>query len=407
MPDEKPMTERVGSDEERTAGEMDGAMAALSALSNAAAPVRESEPGTREVAPEPEEVPVPESVTVEVVEELGASDATSEDAPPPPPPAPESAVDPYPAPTGAPVAVSPAAPTVATAAAEAAPAPAPKRRRWPWILALCIVAGFVMLGGIFACASNVMRATFHAVQHNERHYDFDDLFNHDEQDGLWNYYYGGMDVTFDGLLDIFNIKAGEITDNGVYAGGAYRVGGENGIAPGLYYLEGSQNGVSNFFVFRNIGGTEDDSYDLQASAEYFGNYYVEVAAGDALFFIPFDDASTMFLASDQPMDVMPPYKSGCYRVGIDIPAGTYTITCDSELARLSDSEAGAYVMDDVFFEADEPFVSESVYVIKGGRQTISVDDGEYLELFASIATPATASTKVPLQHVESELPYVA
>lgn len=398
MSEDMPLSEENESTENRTENNADGIIAALSALSDAAAPARENDASTNEEMPDP----APENVTVSFMEASTESEKDNEEAPVPPP-APQSAVDVYPAPVGKPIAVG----AVSPVSGEAPSAVAPKRKKWPWILALCIVAGAILLGGMVSCAGHMLSTAFHAIQHNERSYDFDDLFNHDEQDGLWNYYYGGMDVTFDGLLDIFNIEEGEITDNGVYADGAYRVGGEDGIAPGLYYLEGSQNGVSNFFVFRNTGGTEDGSYDLQASAEYFGNYYVEVAAGDALFFIPFDDASTMFLASDQPMDVMPPYKSGCYRVGIDIPAGTYTITCDSELARLSDSEAGAYVMDDVFFAADEPFVSESVYVIKGGRQIISVDDGEYLELFAAIATPTTASTKIPLQHVESELPYAA
>lgn len=413
MTEEKPLSEGAAQDmsvemneaapSERTPvnpapSQAESVAAALSALSSAAAPVREESTV---------DAPAPDDVTVSFAPTQDASE-TSSQAAPPPPSAPDS-VDPYPAPTGAPIPVN-AAPNAVPSAGAVPPAPTVKRKKWPWILAICIVAGVVLIGGIASCTSAMMSAAFHTLQHNERHHDYDDLFNRDVQDGLWNYYYGGMDSTFESLLDTFNVKEGEITADGVYARGAYRVGGDNGITPGLYYLEGSQNGVSNFFVFHGEGtadDAEDTTYDVQASVEYFGNYYAELVEGDAIFYVPFSKNSTMFIASDQPMDVMPPYKSGCYRVGIDIPAGTYTITCDADAARETDSEAGAYIMEDAYFDTDEPFVSESVYVIKGGRQTITVENGQYLELFASIATPATASTKIPLQHAESEYSHAA
>lgn len=375
------------------ANETDGIMAALSALSSAAAPVRD-ESAAAAVAPAPEKAKV-----VFTPAPSPAAPAATAQTPPPPPSAPESA-DSYPAPVGAPIALS--APT----AAVIPPAPATKKKKWPWILAICIVAGVLLLGGMFACVSTTMNAAFHAIQHNERHYDYDDyFFNPDADDGLLNYYYSGMHATFDELLDYFNINEGEIAANGMYEHGAYRVGDENGIAPGLYYLQGSQNGVSNFYVFHAANHLEDPDYTISSSVEYFGNYYAELEEEDVIIFAPFDTNSTMALASDKPMDVIPPYKSGCYRVGIDIPAGTYTITCDVDAARETDSEAGAYVMQDLEFGEDS--ITESVYVIKGGRQTITVENGEYLELFAAIATPATASTKVPLQHIENEVLHVA
>lgn len=392
MTEEKPLNERTESNEEAATNQPeasgngnDGIAAALSALSNAAAPERSDNDaeGTRT-----HDDAAAASATLPNATESAAQT-------PPPPPAPDAATS-YPPPTGAPIAVN-AAPV-----APVPPAPTGQRKRWPWILALCIVAGLLLIGCVTACASTLMNMAFHAVQHNERYYDYDELFNRDTQDGLWNYYYGGMDATFDDLLGMFNTTEGEITPDGAYARGAYRVGGDNGIAPGLYYLEGSQEGVSNFYVFDgddDIDGS-DPHYSISCSVEYFGNYYTELEEGDAIVFIPFAADDTMHLASGEPMDVMPPYQSGCYRVGIDIPAGTYTITCQTEAARATDSEAGAYIMDDLEFDDDS--IIESVYVIKGGRQTITVEAGEYLELFAAIATPATASTKTPLQHAESE-----
>ena len=81
-----------------------------------------------------------------------------------------------------------------------------------------------------------------------------------------------------------------------------------------------------------------------------------------------------------------PICNGCYRVGVDIPAGTYTITAapvdDPEVT----DECAAYVMDDLDFDDDS--IVDTQYVIPGGKQTVTVVDGQYLELFAATATPA-------------------
>ena len=394
MTEEKPLPghsrESEASPANENTNEADGIAAALSALTSAATPVRDESPS--------QDAPAPENLSVSFSGTPATADAASQSAPPPPP-APED-TQAYPAPTGAPVAVN-TAPTVSAVP----PAPATKRKRWPWILAICIVAGVVLLGGIVACSSTMMKAAFHAVQHNERYYDHDDLYNHDMQDGLLNYYFGGMDATFDELLTHFNVEEGTITPDGSYARGGYRVGGDDGIAPGLYYLDGSLTGVSNYYVFHIDDEGDDPDYSFRMAGEYFGNYYAQLEEGDAVIFVPFASGESMYLAPSEPMDVLPPYRSGCYRVGIDIPAGTYTITCDADAARETDSEAGAYVMENLDF--DEDTIVDSVFVIKGGRQTITVENGEYLELFAAIATPATASTKIPLQHVESELIHAA
>ena len=395
-----------------TPGEADGIAAALSALSSAAAPVRDgSEPAS---APNPENVNVtftPAAATFDASSQSEASAPASESnqskepsaqdqTPPPPPPAPESATDAFPAPTGAPIAVN------ASPASAVPPAPTAKRAKWPWILAICIVAFLLVTGSVVACTASVMSAAFQDMANRDRLHSLDDMFNHGYQEDLWDYYYGDTFTSFDDLLDYFDVEEGEITASGSFARGAYRVGGEDGIAPGLYYLEGSQSGVSNFYVFHDDDDNADDpNYRTRISVEYFGNYYTQLEDGDAIVFVPFSPSSTMHIASDQPMDVVPPYQSGCYRVGIDIPAGTYTITCDAEAARETDSEAGAYVMSDLDFNEDS--IVESAYIIKGGRQTITVEAGEYLELFAAIATPATASTRTPLQHIESESSHAA
>lgn len=376
MTEEKPLGDPIPTDDGSQASDnepTDGAAAALSALAGAAAPATSTE-----TAP------------------------TATGAPVPPPPPESAQPSEPPAPTGAPViASSPApAPTSGTAAPNAAPAETPaapqtKKKVWPWVLAICIVAGLVLIGGITACSAFVVNT---AVQSVQRHacedygYDRSDLYNYDAQDGLWNYYYGGNGASFEDLLDAFNVEAGDA--NGFEHGrGAYRVSSTDGIAPGLYYLAGTQTGVSNFYVFDGDDDGANTIYDLEVSVEFFGNYYTELEEGDCIIYVPQSDQDTFHLATDAPMAVSIPYESGCYRVGIDIPAGTYTITANADEARTTDSESGAFVMKNLDFDADS--IIDSAYVIKGGRQTITVKNGDYLELFAAIATPSDGTGTVP------------
>lgn len=322
-----------------------------------------------------------------------AGEPGAEEAGAPVPPPPPDVVQPSepPAPTGAPVIEAAPAPasTVPASAANAEPVAAPvtsqpKKKIWPWVLAICIAAGLVLIGGVVACSAFVVNTAVHSIQRDAHSYDRSDLYNHESQDGPWNYYFGNS-TTFDDLLDAFNVEAGD--PSGIeHARGAYRVGGTDGIAPGLYYLAGTQNGVSNFYVFEGDDDGADTSYDLEASVEYFGNYYAELDEGDCIVYVPQGTDDTFRLASNIPMGATAPYQSGCYRVGIDIPAGTYTITVNADEARTTDSESGAYVMKDLDFDSDS--VTESAFVIKGGRQTITVKNGEYLELFAAIASPS-------------------
>ena len=48
-------------------------------------------------------------------------------------------------------------------------------------------------------------------------------------------------------------------------------------------------------------------------------------------------------------------------------------------------ESAAYVMKDLEFEDDS--IVETKYVIAGGSQTITVTDGQYVELFAAVMEP--------------------
>ena len=165
--------------------------------------------------------------------------------------------------------------------------------------------------------------------------------------------------------------------------GVYEVGPSGQIPAGLYFMQGSENAESNFYVFEAVDGATG-RYKADDSVVYFGNYFAQLDEGDLVVFKPAGD-ETMYPAPSESFGPTAPYNDGCYRVGIDIPAGSYTITTYEPSAAVTTNECGAFVMKDLDF--DEDSIANSVYVIPGGKQVVTVTDGQYLELFATTATP--------------------
>ena len=86
--------------------------------------------------------------------------------------------------------------------------------------------------------------------------------------------------------------------------------------------------------------------------------------------------------------------TGCtssYRF-VDVPAGTYAVTVQAEASAATEYESAAYVMKDLEFEDDS--IVETKYVIAGGSQTITVTDGQYVELFAAVMTNGQMALEV-------------
>ena len=102
--------------------------------------------------------------------------------------------------------------------------------------------------------------------------------------------------------------------------------------------------------------------------------------------MPASDDLQMYPIADAEISLEAPYTSGCYRVGVDIPAGTYTITAQDDASEFTDEECAAYIMQDLEFDDDS--ITGTYYVLAGSSQTITVEEGDYLELFAAVATPA-------------------
>ena len=172
-------------------------------------------------------------------------------------------------------------------------------------------------------------------------------------------------------------------EGAVCKAGVYEVGAAGQIPAGLYFMQGAEDAECNYYLFE----AADDApgrYEVDDSVVYFGNYFAQLDEGDLIVFKPAGD-QTMYPAPATSINPAAPYNDGCYRVGIDIPAGTYTITPYGPSAAATAKECAAYVMKDLDFDDDS--ITESVYVITGGTQTVTVTDGQYLELFATTATP--------------------
>lgn len=259
------------------------------------------------------------------------------------------------------------------------PAPSqPKKKVWPWVIGGCLVALLLGLGGCVGCVSCAMMID--SNYNNSYNKPYDNSY-HNNRD------YGNSGST-DNLLGGFTRQdiedaVGELPstiEDGRCSSGYYIVGED--IDPGRYFFEGSQTTESYFYVFDQEG---PDSYALDDSVVYFGNYFADFDKGDLVVFDGADDTLRMYPEDKADLNPSAPYKGGLYLVGRDIPAGTYNLAIDTE-ATTTDNVNAAYVMKDLEF--DDNSVTDTKPVIPGSSQSVTVKDGEWLELYAVIATPA-------------------
>ena len=292
------------------------------------------------------------------------------------------------------------------------PSGSQQKRRWPWFLLGLAVGLLIGMGGCVSCAGIMAVTAYdHGSSYNyaqpinpgidlgtpDGEFDpSDNDRNQGDRDGSGNQ--GTRPDTDTTTPEVGSYSLDEIksvmfpdgapdaapADGDVCKEGIYTVGPKGQIPAGLYFLQGAEDAESRFFVFD--GTDTPDYYKVDDSVVYFGNYFVELEEGDLIVFKPGADL-TMYPAPATSFEPKTPYNDGCYRVGIDIPAGSYTITSYEPSAAVATADSGAYVMKDLDFDDDS--IEESVYVIPGGKQVVTVKDGQYLELFAATATPVS------------------
>lgn len=265
----------------------------------------------------------------------------------------------------------------------------PRKKVWPWVLGGCLLMFVLGIGGCVGCAAFLSFAD-NEFGHGRYYETYDDRYDYgygyDNGSGNGNSGQPGANafggLTLDDIKDAVDNPAGTVED-GRCSGGVYEIGPGKDIDPGLYFLEGGSNTESSFYVFDHDSDT--NTYTLDDAVVYFGNYFTELDAGDVIAYMPDNDALRMYPVAKAEFAPEAPYANGVYRVGTDIPAGTYTITANDAAAAAS-YDSAAYVMKDLDFDDDS--ITESKYVLAGGSQTVTVKSGDFLELYAATATPA-------------------
>lgn len=163
---------------------------------------------------------------------------------------------------------------------------------------------------------------------------------------------------------------------GRYAAGIYRVGTD--IPAGTYWFSGSSTDLSYFYVLVNT--FDDNTYDTIYANSYYGHNLMELLDGDVLVL---DNSGTM-----EPIEAMtdaftPPYHSGVYRVGTDIPAGTYYLGVGDG----ADDISACFVMSDLYFD-DSSYLYSSTFLPGDDPGTVTLEDGTYVELYNMTMRPA-------------------
>lgn len=271
--------------------------------------------------------------------------------------------------------------------------PAQKQNKvWPWVLIACLVLALVGMGGCVGCiACTAVLSESERSYSDDYYYDdyyYDDYYGFEEDDDYYDgygYEYDAYDELYTSTYTLADIQSLITTEKseiieGKCTTGLYVVGED--IDPGIYFLEGNQTTEGSFIIFDQ---ESKDAYTVSASVVYYGNYFAELEKGDVIFFSTPSD-SLMYPAADTSIEVTDPIQSGLYRVGIDIPAGTYTVSYQTGAPTEASQESGVYIMKDL--EWDEDSILEDHYLIEGGSHTITVTDGQYVELF--LATMVSA-----------------
>lgn len=202
--------------------------------------------------------------------------------------------------------------------------------------------------------------------------------------------------SFDELMDEYDLERGSATDDG-FAQGAYLVGAGETLEPGTYLFQGSQSEMGSFYVYAPQDG-EEGLYSMKYPFAYFGWALAELSAGDAVFFKPAAETDLITAVPEGPIDpripLETPCTSGMYRVGIDIPAGTYAVTQEEASAEALSARASlapsVVIYDSLDLSRASEGIEEELPRLDDGGENgeeviVHVEDGQILELFGCTA----------------------
>ena len=200
---------------------------------------------------------------------------------------------------------------------------------------------------------------------------------------------------YEELMEDHKCQPGTAAEGG-FTPGAYVIGGEDAPSAGTYELTGSQVKPGELYVYAP-SEEEPGKYESKYALSYFGFTLVELNAGDAVFFTPPEQTNLITTMPATPIDATAPYESGLYRVGVDIPAGAYTVTQEEQsaaaIAEKAFTSPQAIVYDSLDFALNENVSEEFLPELAEGPVSVvvTVEDGQYLELYGCTATPLAES----------------
>ena len=165
--------------------------------------------------------------------------------------------------------------------------------------------------------------------------------------------------------------------------GVYTVG-EN-LDAGSYWIYGNDATLSYYFMLEALDtdkAVADRTYNVDIINNYYGHNIVDVEAGDVLIVV---NENGMIPLSDMKEKFSEPYLPGVYRVGTDIPAGTYHVNPYKD-----DNYYAVFNMDD--WDPEDPTILAMTFD-EEELDTVTLKEGEYVELFNVTLTTDKAPTK--------------
>ncbi len=167
-------------------------------------------------------------------------------------------------------------------------------------------------------------------------------------------------------------EGGSITPNseGIYPQGVFHVGTD--LPAGSYWFSGSNSALSYFFILQPTSDGAN-TYNTVHVNSYYGHNLMNLEDGEVLILA---NSGTMTPLSKMTEQFTSPYGSGVYRVGTDIPAGSYRVIVGDG----ANTYSAYYVMSDLNY-SDDSYL-ESNYFVSGDTGTeITLEEGTYVELY--------------------------
>lgn len=278
-------------------------------------------------------------------------------------------------------------------------APKPPRKHQGCLIAVIIGIILVFILGIAGCVActsfiaseehNSTAIAPHYLEIPDPEYDSNNTYHDNSIDtSLNNEYFrdafglpGESSLTTEELNTLqdsfFSDQSKEPNDEGNYHDGVYFVG--NDIPAGGYWFSGDDDELSFFFILKPTA--DNNGYDVTHINNYYGHNLMDLEEGEVLVLIN-DGTMTPLASMDETFSE--PYTSGTYRVGTDIPAGTYQLQLGE-----ADDYSACYVMKDLEF-SDSSYLLETYYIEGDQPDEITLQEGTYIELYNMSMTKIVA-----------------